>query len=173
MGVAAEVLKYLGRATEGSFSVNHPLGLGCWCKVFGKGSRIIQWFKLRMELELAVGKRFAQSLQEQAAEEPGENSDGQEETRTASDPALTVWRDPATRHHAVHVRMVHEVLSPGVEDREKADLGTQVGRVSGDGGERFGAGAKENLVEHLLVLQGNGSDWLWQRKDHMEVWRVE
>lgn len=43
-----------------------------------------------------------------------------------------VRRERARGNGAVKVRMQKQVLSPGVQDADKADLGTQVFRIGGD-----------------------------------------
>ena len=49
--------------------------------------------------------------------------------------------------------MMQQVLTPGVEDREEADIGTEVLGVCSDGEECFGAGSEETVVDPFLVLQ--------------------
>jgi hypothetical protein len=46
---------------------------------------------------------------------------------------LAIWRDPAAGHHTVYVGMMHQVLPPGVRDREESDLGAQEFGIGGDG----------------------------------------
>jgi hypothetical protein len=48
-----------------------------------------------------------------------------EETGTTGDPVLAVRGDAPTRHHAVHMGMMLQVLPPGVQERDEADLGAQ------------------------------------------------
>jgi hypothetical protein len=56
-----------------------------------------------------------------------------------------------------------------VQERDKADFGTQVFRISGDGAKGFGAGAKQDVVKRFLILVGKRRDRFGNRKDHMEV----
>jgi hypothetical protein len=67
------------------------------------------------------------------------------------------------------VGVVQQVLSPGVQDREKADLGAQVLRIGGDGAQRFGAGVKQQVVDEPLVLVGDRRDRLWDGEHDVEV----
>ena len=86
-------------------------------------------------------------VEELPAEEPAENTHGEEEALAAGDPAAAVRGQPAAWDHAVEVRVVTNGLAPGVEHREEADLGPQVLRVPGDGRERLPSGTKEQAVE--------------------------
>ncbi|MCU1325733.1 MAG: hypothetical protein JWN34_1103 [Bryobacterales bacterium] len=49
-----------------------------------------------------------------------------------------------------------EILSPGMQNAEKADAGSEVLRVGRDLEKRFCAGSEQQPVESLLVLQGQG-----------------
>jgi hypothetical protein len=65
--------------------------------------------------------------------------------------------------------MMHEVLSPRVKHGKKADLCTEVLRVSSDRAERLGRGPEEDVVNDSLVLQGNGGDAFGYSKNNMVV----
>ena len=62
--------------------------------------------------------------------------------------------------------MVHEVLSPGVEDSNRADL-TQALPCEFD--QRFRGSPEEGGIENLLVSQGKGVELFREGKDDMEV----
>jgi len=49
--------------------------------------------------------------------------------------------------------MIQQVLTPGVQDREEADVSPKVFGVCGDGEECSGAGSEEDVEEDFLVLQ--------------------
>jgi hypothetical protein len=65
--------------------------------------------------------------------------------------------------------MMLQVLPPGVQDRDEADLGTQVFRISGDRAQGLGTGAKQDVVEGFLVVVGKCGDRFGESKDRMEV----
>ena len=44
----------------------------------------------------------------------------------------------------MHVRMVEQGLAPGMQDRQKADLGPEVFRVSRNRAQGLGGGAEQN-----------------------------
>ena len=63
----------------------------------------------------------------------------------------TVRGYPAARNHTVQMRVMQQVLPPGVQDGDAADLGAQMFGVSGNGVQRLGRGVKQNVVHHGLV----------------------
>ncbi|BDB29456.1 hypothetical protein CTP10_R68700 (plasmid) [Cupriavidus sp. P-10] len=64
---------------------------------------------------------------------------------------------------------MYQRLSPGVQDRDEAERGTQVAGIRGDGPQGVGGGLKQDVIDHALVLEGDCRDWLGQGKDDMEV----
>ena len=69
----------------------------------------------------------------------------------------------------MQVRVVQQVLAPGVKDGNEADLGAQVPGVRGDGAQGLGRGAEQHVVDHGLVLVGDGRDLLRHGEDNVEV----
>jgi hypothetical protein len=67
------------------------------------------------------------------------------------------------------MRMVQQVLAPRVQDRDEADLGAQVLGVRSDRAQRLGGGAEQQVVDHRLVLVGDGGDLLRQGEHDMEI----
>ena len=69
--------------------------------------------------------------------------------------------------------MVQQVLAPGVQHGEEADLGAQVLGVGGDRAQGLGRRAEQDAVDDLLVLVGDGGDFLRHGEDDVEVLGVE
>ena len=69
--------------------------------------------------------------EELAPEDAAEDADRQEEVVAAGDPTAPVGREPAAGDDAMDVRVQREVLAPGVQHRQHADLGPEVLRVGG------------------------------------------
>ena len=68
------------------------------------------------------------------------------------------------------MRVMHQVLAPGVQHRQDAQLmRAQVAGVGGDLAERLMGRFEQQAVEQALVLQRQGSDLAGQREDQMEV----
>ncbi len=104
-----------------------------------------------------------------AAEDAAEDADRQEEARPAGDPARTVGGGPVAGDDAVDVGVMLEVLPPGVEDGQEADLRPEVLRVDGDLPQGLGGGAEEQAIDHARVLQGDRSECHREGEDDVEI----
>ena len=60
----------------------------------------------------------------------------------------------------MQMRMMKQVLAPGVQHGEEADLGAQVLGIGSDGAQGLGGGAEEQAVDERLVLIGDGGNGL-------------
>ena len=69
--------------------------------------------------------------------------------------------------------MVVQLLAPGVQHGEAANLRPEMFRVPGDVLEGLGDRAKEQAIEVAGVLQRQGPQGVRQGKDHMGVGRLE
>ena len=69
----------------------------------------------------------------------------------------------------MHVRMMQQVLTPGVEDGEEANLGAQMFGVPRDGEECLGGRAEENAVDYAFVVIGDGGELFRHREDHVVI----
>ena len=67
------------------------------------------------------------------------------------------------------MRVMQEVLSPGMKHGEESNAGAQMRRVAGNGEQRFGGGVEQDVVNGLLVVEGDLGDLLGNRKNHVEV----
>src|SRR6266481_125043 len=71
------------------------------------------------------------------------------------------------------MRMMEQILSPGVQDGEKADLCPQMFGIGSDGGQGLGRGSEQNAVDEIFVLVSNGRDLFGEREDDMKIVRRE
>src|ERR1039458_4034580 len=172
MGVAAEVFDHLLQATEGGLGVNHPFGFADWRQGLREGGGLPGGLQLGEDLGFAVGIGLFESLQEEGAEQAAEHTYGEKESRQASLP-LTVGRESAARNDAVQVGMQMQVLPPGVQYGEEADLRAQVLRVAGNGKQRGRHSAEQDLVDDFFVVESDCSNLFRHREDHVEVLRSE
>ena len=69
----------------------------------------------------------------------------------------------------MHMRVMLQILTPGMEYGNEADLGAQVLGRRCDRAQGLGGGVKQDVVDHGLILVSDCSDRLGQRKDYMEV----
>ena len=71
------------------------------------------------------------------------------------------------------MRVVMEVLPPGVQNRETGDLRTEVSWVSAEGQQGLGNGAKEHPVDDAAILKRERREFLRNGEHHVEVLHVE
>jgi hypothetical protein len=109
---------------------------------------------------LALLLSGVESFQKQAAEQTRQHAHRQEETGAAGHPAVVIGGQAAAWHDAVQMRMVLEILPPGVQYGEEADLGAQVLGIACNGQQSISRGAEQDVINHCLVLVGNGSERL-------------
>ena len=85
------------------------------------------------------------------------------------DPALVIERETAGGNHAMDMRMMLEVLSPGVQHAEEADLSAEMLGIGGYLQQGGGAGAEQQIIDDPLVLQRQPGKFVRQREDHVDV----
>src|SRR5512145_843034 len=69
--------------------------------------------------------------------------------------------------------MLVEVLPPGMEHGEAADVRPKMLRVPGDVLEGLCHGPKEHALEDTGLLEAQGTAGVWQRQHHMDVGDIE
>ena len=62
-----------------------------------------------------------------------------------------IWGEPSRRDGAVYMRMMQQVLSPGMQDAEETNLGAQMLGVCGNLKESGRDSTKEQIVKDALV----------------------
>ena len=67
------------------------------------------------------------------------------------------------------MRMVREVLAPGVKHGQETDVRSEVLRVGGDFQQGFRYSPEQNPVEDPFILQSQRRQQMRQREDHVEV----
>jgi hypothetical protein len=122
-----------------------------------------------VELELALEQKLLELRRELAAEDTAENPDRQQEARRCGNPSGAVEREATARNDAVNMGMMLEVLSPGMEHAEQADVSTEMLGVACDLEQCGGACTEEQIVEQLLVLKHKCGQLMRQSEDDMEV----
>lgn len=142
MRVSAQVIEDVLGAAKRWFRVDDPLRVGGRRKPCTEGPGITQRFEVTEEAQRARSKCAVQLLQEMSAEEAREHPNRQEEAGATGDPTFAVRCNTAARNDAMNVRVVKQILAQGMQDRDEADLGTQVLRVAGNRAHCLGAGAK-------------------------------
>jgi hypothetical protein len=107
---------------------------------------------------------------ELAAKDFRQHGLGQEEVlRRGVDPAAVIERETAGGNDQVSMGVRLEELTPGMQNREEAQLGAEPARIASDREQRLGAGFHQQRVEQILVLQGQLRENARQREDHVQI----
>lgn len=139
----------------------------------GEGLRLRQKLQVSVEVELAILKSLFECVDELAAKEFTQHFLGQEIVVAGTNPAGAIRREAASRNDTMHMRMSAELLAPRMQDAEEANLCAEVSRIASDFQQGFGAGAEQEIVNDLFVLQHQRSQATWQGEDYMEIARGE
>jgi hypothetical protein len=108
-------------------------------------------------------------IEKLAAEDAAEDFDGEEEGILGMNPAGVAWVETAGGNDAVEMRMQSQVLSPGVQDAEEADLGSEVLGVGGNLKHGLSGGAEEQIIEQPWIALTERVQVVGQGKDDVEV----
>src|SRR5262249_42357168 len=73
------------------------------------------------------------------------------------------------RNDAMDMRMSVELLAPGMQHTEETNFCTEVSRITGNFLKCFRTGAKQEIVEDLLVLQNQWCQPVGQCEDDVQV----
>src|SRR6266581_3934826 len=120
--IAAEILQHVLGSAEWWFGVNDPIFAEQrsqpGSEELGMGER--REFSSKMQLAVFEGR--LESGNELATKHTPEYLDGEKEARTGANPAGVIERESAGGHDTVDMRMNLELLVPGVQHTEEADL---------------------------------------------------
>lgn len=128
--------------------------------------------KVAMEFQLVVQVGFAEHRQEQPAEQPRKDPNGEQKS-------FGTWLYPdiaaglaqaAGRHDAVQMRVMLEVLPPSMQDSKEADLAAEVLRVRSHLEHRARCSSKQDVVDNGFVLEGYVGQAVRDSEDDVEIW---
>ena len=108
-------------------------------------------------------------IEKLTAKDAAEDLDREEEGILGVNPAGVGWVETAGGNDAVEMRMQSEVLSPGVQDAEEADLGSEVLGVGGNLKHGLGGGAEEQIIEQPWIALTERVQLVGQGKDDVEI----
>ena len=123
-----------------------------------------QFFARNPEQNSAVRVRYGPQIRAESAAETrfGDYS------RKVTDPSGVIRRHPSSSQDTVSVRVKLQTLIPGVQDAEEADLRAQMMWIAGHLQERLCTGVKQQVEDHLLVLQRH-----WRQFARQSEYRVD
>src|SRR5258706_11612052 len=143
-------------ASEWTFRVDHPVLSEQWSQPRSKGFRLSEELQVSMKVELAVLKGALERLVELAAKDSAEHLDGKKEVVAWLDPTRAIGRKSTGRHHAMHMWVKFEFLTPGVQHAEEANFCAKMFGIAGNFEECFCTGSEQEIVDDLLILK---SQW--------------
>src|SRR3990172_5813535 len=124
MGVAAEVGEHLLGPPEGRLRVDDP-------RPAAQGPHEIRDGDLGGQPPPGGGPFESREIL--GAEDLRERAHGEQEALASGQPTRAVLRQGSTRDDAVHVEVLREVLSPGVEDDREAELTAEMPWIAREG----------------------------------------
>ena len=125
-----------------------------------------------MELEFAGGKGLLEGVGELAAENLAEHWLREKEVLALrTNPTRVIRRQPSGGDYAVDMRMMLELLVPGVKDAEETDLRAEMPGIFRDFQKRLGAAPEQQAVDDLFVLQGQGRQFVRERENDVGIAR--
>src|SRR5208337_3580251 len=114
-----------------------------------------------------------QSGEELAAKDATQDFDGQEESIARTNPSAMIQREPARGNDTVNVGMQEQVLSPGVQDGDHANLGSEVLRIGCDFQQGLRSSGEQQIVKQAWVLQRQPIQFVRHGEHDMEIAGVE
>src|SRR5271165_3808794 len=167
VGVSAEITQGMLGTTEGRFAIDHPVMPEQWAEPSGEDLGLSEPFQIAIEAELSFAAGALQRSHELTAKNSAQHLDGKKEASAGSNPVSVVEREPAGRHHTMDMGMMLEPLIPGVQHAEETDVGAQVSGIARNFEQGCGASAEQQVVDDLLVLQGEVCQFPRQSKNDM------
>ena len=122
-----------------------------------------------MKFQLLLFKGLLEVVKEQSTKQAGQNPNRKKETHSAGNPAAAVDRQTAAGNDAMQVWMVQESLAPSVEHCKETDLGTEVFWVSRNASQSLAGRTKEDVVDHLLIVEREVSELVGNGEHHVKV----
>ena len=169
MSVAREIGEHGFGPGEGRLGVDHPALMAERREVAQEGAPVSERREAAEESKPAGVVECDQSGEEQATKQLAEDAHRQEERRSRGDPALAIECDAAARHNHVHMRVVRQCRSPGVEHGGDADPCAQMAGIGGDRQHRLGRCLEQQVIDRGLVVERDVGDLGRQCEDDVEV----
>ena len=127
----------------------------------------MEGLEFSMELKFAGGVELEQRGAELALEHFGHGMDGEKPACLFGSGPGVLGGQSAAGDQTVQVRMIHEVLAPGVEDGGDTQFSLEALLAEL---QQCGAGAVEQcLIEGALILQGERAQRCRQGEDPVEI----
>lgn len=155
--------------TEGWFAIDHPVMAEQLAEPSGENLGLSEPFQITIEAKFPFGAGVLQGCHELAAKNSAQHFDGKKERVAGVDPVGVIQRESTGGDHAMDMGMMLEPLIPGVQHAEETDLGAQVSGVASHFEQSCSAGAEQQVVDDLLVLQGEWCQFPRQSENDVHV----
>src|SRR5215467_753714 len=132
VGVAAEIVEHLFRATEGRLRVDHPVFSEQQAKPGSEGLGLRERSQVSVQVQPAVTEGLPESGHELAAKDATKHVDREEKLRARFYPVRAIEAQPASRNNAMDMRVQTELLIPGVQHTEETDFRAEVPGIASD-----------------------------------------
>src|SRR2546422_9702526 len=126
MGVAAEILEHVLGAAKGWFGVDDPVLSKQRSQPGSEDLGLREQSQIAGKMKLAVLKGRLKAGDELTAKHPPEYLDGEKEAWVGANPAGVIEHESAGGNNTVDMRMKLELLVPGVQHAEEADLSPEM-----------------------------------------------
>jgi hypothetical protein len=174
VGVACQVLEDPERIAEGRLGMDDPVDFRYALEEAPEGLGPDEGMKVAMKREFTAPEGDSDERQELAAKDAAEHADRQQEGLvppglSRGDPSGAILGETSFGNEAMNVGMVVECLSPGMEDGEEAEAGSEMCGISADLEQCLGGGSEEEIVDDALVLKSDRAEVLRQGEYDVEV----
>src|ERR1700733_12101521 len=169
MRVAGQIVEDMFGPAERSFGVDYPILTEQRSQKSVEGFRFAEGLQASGKEQFPVLEGMLETVDELAAKYAAQHFYRQEEGIARMHPALVIGRETAGGDHAMDMRVMLEGLSPGVEHTQETDLGAEMLGIGGNLHQGRVAGAKQEIVDDLLVLQSHPRQLVGNREDDMDV----
>jgi hypothetical protein len=151
VGISAQVLKNTFGAIEGRFAIDDPLLV---VEVFSEGFEVSGIFEMTETAgkdKIIFFEVIFEKIKELCFEQRRHHPDRNEKPFAAGDPAAPVGGESAPGDNTVEVGMVHEGLTPSMENTDHSYRCTEMFWVLCEFRECLGGRAKKQIVQDPLV----------------------
>src|SRR5271165_5236731 len=155
--------------TEGWLAIDHPVMPEQLAEPSGEDIRLSEPFQIAIEAKLPCAAGALQRSHELTPKNPAQHLDGKKERVAGVDPVGVIQRESTRWDHAMDMGMMLELLIPGVQHAEEADLGAEMSGIASHFEQGCGAGAEQQVVDEFLVLQGEWGQFPRQSENDVHV----
>src|SRR5271166_4557844 len=155
--------------TEGRFAIDHPVMAEQLAEPGGEYLGLSELIQIAIEAELSCAAGPLQRSHELTAKNSTQHLDGKKERVAGTDPVGVIQRESTGRDNTMDMGMMLQPLIPSVQHAEETDLGAQMSGITSHFEKGCGAGAEQQVVDELLVLQGEWCQFPWQSENYVHV----